>query len=143
MTRPSPPFHLAFPVTDLAATREFFAGILGCKVGRESERWIDFDFFGHQITAHLSDLPLTVAHNTVDGDRVPASHFGAVLDWDEWHSLRDRLEALQVEFLIGPRVRFPDQAGEQATFFIRDPSGNALEFKSFRDPDLLFARDNT
>ena len=141
MTRPSPPFHLAFPVTDLDATRAFYAGILGCAIGRESDRWIDFNFFGHQITAHQSDASVTRSHNVVDGDEVPASHFGAVLDWDDWHALRDRLQALGLQFVIGPRIRFAGEVGEQATFFIRDPSGNALEFKSFRNPERLFATD--
>ncbi len=143
MTAPAPPFHLAFPVTDLAATRQFFAEVLGCAIGRESERWIDFDFFGHQITAHLTDSLATVSRNSVDGDQVPASHFGAVLNWETWHDLRDRLQSLGIKFVLGPRVRFPGEAGEQATFFIHDPSGNALEFKSFRDPARLFARDTS
>jgi hypothetical protein len=142
MTRSSPPFHLAFPVTDLDAARAFYAGILGCGIGRESDRWIDFNFFGHQITAHQSDAPVSGSHNAVDGDEVPASHFGAVLDWDDWHALRDRLQALGLQFVIGPRIRFAGEVGEQATFFIRDPSGNALEFKSFRNPERLFATDN-
>ncbi len=142
MTRPSPPFHLAFPVTDLDATRAFYVDILGCGIGRESDRWIDFNFFGHQITAHQSDAAVTGSYNAVDGDEVPASHFGAVLDWDDWHAFRDRVQALGVHFVIGPRIRFAGEVGEQATFFIRDPSGNALEFKSFRNPERLFATDN-
>ena len=141
MSAHRPPFHLAFPVSELEATRDFYVDLLGCTVGRESERWIDFDFFGHQITAHLSDLPGAVSHNAVDGDEVPASHFGAVLEWEAWQTLRAKLESLGTDFLIGPRTRFAGQVGEQATFFIRDPSGNALEFKSFRDPDRLFASD--
>ena len=137
-----PPFHLAFPVTDLAATRFFFTDVLGCQVGREDDRWIDFDFFGHQITAHLvaPDALMSAPSNSVDGDSVPARHFGVVLAWDDWQRLADRLQGVGVTFLIEPRVRFAGQVGEQATLFITDPSGNALEFKSFRNPDQLFAR---
>ncbi len=141
MSARRPPFHLAFPVIELESTREFYANVLGCAVGRESERWIDFDFFGHQITAHLADAAGAVSHNPVDGDEVPASHFGAVLEWEAWQELRRKLESLGIAFLIGPRTRFAGEVGEQATFFIRDPSGNALEFKSFRDPNRLFAAD--
>ncbi len=142
-----PPFHLAFPVTDLAATRTFYCELLGCKVGRESEAWIDLDFFGHQITAHrLAPAgqprePLaTAGENPVDGKQVPIPHFGAVLAWDAWHELAKRLEDAGVAFVIEPHVRFPGQVGEQATMFLRDPSGNNLEFKSFKDPASLFAR---
>ncbi len=135
-----PPFHLAFPVTDLAATERFYAGVLGCRVGRRDVRWIDFDFFGHQISAHLVDTPLDgPSHNEVDGDDVPVRHFGAVLPWDAWEALAARLSEAGVPFLIAPRVRFAGQVGEQGTFFVRDPSGNAIEMKSFRDPALLFA----
>lgn len=133
-----PPFHLAFPVTDLAQTRQFYATLFDCRIGRESDRWIDFDFFGHQITAHLVDALPPVPTNPVDGKDVPAQHFGAVLEWDAWHALADRLKAADVAFLIGPYVRFAGQPGEQATMFIRDPSGNGLEFKAFRDPSSLF-----
>jgi hypothetical protein len=135
-----PAFHLAFPVTDLAATRAFFVDLLGCSVGREAERWIDLDFYGHQITAHLVDRLEDTATNPVDGDQVPARHFGCVLAWQDWHALADRLQAAGADFLIDPHVRFAGEVGEQATLFIRDPSGNALEFKSFRDPGQLFAR---
>ena len=136
------PFHLAFPVTDLAAARRFYVGLLGCAVGRESGRWIDFDFFGHQITAHLTggEDPAAGPTNPVDGDAVPVRHFGIVLAWDDWHVLADRLRAAGTAFLIEPHVRFQGEVGEQATLFIRDPSGNALEFKSFKDPARLFAR---
>ena len=137
-----PPFHLAFPVNDLAATETFYTGLLKCPTGRRSERWIDFDFFGHQITAHLVDDDASaVPTNPVDGEKVPARHFGAVLDWDEWHALADRLRGEGVAFLIEPQIRFSGQVGEQATMFFRDPSGNALEFKSFKDPSQLFATD--
>ena len=139
MTR-TPPFHLAFPVTDLEATRQFYVGLLGCVTGRESERWIDFDFFGHQVTAHLTDRMLSVSTNPVDGKNVPASHFGAVLDWEMWHELADKLRAAGVSFLIEPYIRFEGQTGEQATMFITDPSGNGLEFKSFKNPQEMFAR---
>ena len=137
-----PPFHLAFPVSDLPATRYFFTDVLGCQVGREDDRWIDFDFFGHQITAHLVE-PGSIASaptSAVDGDPVPTRHFGVVLGWDDWHRFADRLQSGGVTFLIAPRVRFAGQVGEQATLFITDPSGNALEFKSFRHPEHLFAR---
>lgn len=136
----SPPFHLAFPVADLAATRAFYADLLGCRVGRTSDRWIDFDFFGHQLSAHLAPGALGDATtNPVDGDDVPVRHFGAVLAWDDWHALAARLEAQGVAFRIRPHVRFQGQVGEQATFFVLDPSGNALEFKAFKDPARLFA----
>jgi hypothetical protein len=137
---PEAPFHLAFPVADLEATRRFFVEILGCRVGRTDERWIDFDFFGHQISAHLRPEELRAAEtNEVDGDAVPVRHFGVVLDWAAWHELADRLRTHEIDFLIEPHTRFEGQPGEQATMFVEDPSGNALEFKSFRDPDQLFA----
>lgn len=136
----SPPFHLAFPVTDLAATRAFYADLLGCGVGRESDAWIDFDFFGHQLSAHLvATRPDDAATSRVDDDDVPVRHFGVVLPWDEWEALAARLAARGVAFSIRPHVRFQGLAGEQATFFVLDPSGNALEFKAFRDPAQLFA----
>ena len=135
-----PPFHLAFPVTDLEAARGFYAGLLGCPVGREDARWIDFDFFGHQITAHLVEAAGDVATNPVDGEAVPASHFGAVLSMADWRALSGKLTAAAADFLIPPTVRFKGEVGEQATMFVRDPSGNALEFKSFADPSRLFAR---
>lgn len=136
------PFHLAFPVTDLAATRAFFTEVLGCGVGREDARWIDFDFFGHQITAHLvePDALAAAPTNPVDGDNVPARHFGVVLDWDDWQAFAERLRSRGLAFLIEPHIRFQGEVGEQATLFVSDPSGNALEFKSFRNPDRLFAR---
>lgn len=133
------PFHLAFPVTDLCATRRFFVELLGCGLGRESERWIDFDFFGHQITCHLVESMPEVSTNQVDGKSVPASHFGMILPWDDWHALAQRLEAANSDFLIKPYIRFAGEPGEQATLFISDPSGNGLEFKSFKDPRRVFA----
>lgn len=140
------PFHLAFAVTDLEATRRFYVEVLGCGVGREDRehvpsRWIDFDFHGHQISAHLVDGALAPTEtNAVDGDDVPARHFGVVLPWEAWHAMAERLRAEGIAFLIEPHVRFAGQVGEQATLFLRDPSGNALEFKSFKDPSRLFAR---
>jgi uncharacterized protein len=137
----SPRFHLAFPVVDLAATRRFYIDLLECRVGRESDQWIDFDFFGHQITAHLSpEEARLVAANPVDGDDVPVRHFGVILEWQEWQQLAERLTRDQTPFVIAPHIRFQGQVGEQATMFIRDPSGNALEFKSFKDMTRVFAR---
>ncbi|MFN3946215.1 MAG: VOC family protein [Allosphingosinicella sp.] len=135
-----PPFHLAFPVHDLAAARHFYGTLLGCPEGRSCDQWIDFDFFGHQIVAHLQ--PGRAApdhHNPVDGHDVPVPHFGAVLDMAEWEALAARLEAAGTAFVIAPTVRFRGQPGEQATMFFLDPSGNALEFKAMRDPANLFA----
>lgn len=135
-------FHLAFPVRDLASTRAFYGTLLRCPEGRSAERWVDFDFFGHQISAHLTPAASALhAHTPVDGDDVPVPHFGAVLPWERWHRLRDRLEAEGVTFRIPPRIRFAGQVGEQATMFLDDPSGNVLELKAFRDPSCLFARD--
>jgi extradiol dioxygenase family protein len=135
----SPPFHLAFPVRDVESTRAFYAGVLGCPVGRSAERWIDFDFFGHQLSAHVADAD-ALATNVVDGDDVPVRHFGVVLSMERWRALAARLRAAGVEFLIEPRIRFEGEIGEQATLFLCDPSGNALEFKAFADPARLFAR---
>ena len=136
----SPRFHLAFPVVNLAVTRRFYIDLLGCRVGRESDQWIDFDFFGHQITAHLSpEEARLVSANPVDGDDVPVHHFGVILEWREWQQLAERLVRDQIPFVIAPHIRFQGQVGEQATLFIRDPSGNALEFKSFKDMTRVFA----
>ena len=133
------PFHLAFPVRDLDEARGFYGAVLGCAEGRSSESWIDFDFFGHQIVAHLSAGEAGGgATNDVDGKAVPVRHFGAVLDWEDFPRVESRLRGAGVEFLIEPHTRFPGQPGEQATMFLTDPSGNALEFKSFRDPEALF-----
>jgi hypothetical protein len=134
-------FHLAFPVHDLEAARAFYVGVLGCGVGREAAEWIDFDLGGNQITAHLAPSECEgVATNPVDGDAIPVRHFGLVLDWEAWHALADRLTAAGTRFLLAPKIRFQGEVGEQATLFLRDPSGNALEFKSFQDPARLFAR---
>lgn len=137
----SPPFHLAFPVHDLAAARAFYGGLLGCPEGRSSATWVDFDLRGHQIVAHLVAGPLpAAATNPVDGDDVPVRHFGLVLPWDEWEALAARLRERGITFLVEPHVRFRGQAGEQATMFFVDPSGNALEMKAFKDPSRLFSR---
>ena len=135
------PFHLAFPSTDLEATRRFYADVLGCAIGREAERWIDFDFYGHQISAHLAPRPMDVAaKSSVDGRDVPVPHFGLVLQWPEWEDLAAKLRAAGTEFVIEPYVRFRGEPGEQATMFFRDPSGNHLEIKAFREMASLFAR---
>ncbi len=136
-----PPFHLAFPVHDLAAARAFYGELLGCPEGRSDARWIDFDFFGHQIVAHLSEgAGPRAAHNPVDGHDVPVPHFGAVLPMAQWRALADRLEAAGTDFVIAPNIRFAGQPGEQATMFFLDPSGNALELKAMADPAKLFAK---
>lgn len=137
----APLFHLAIPVRDLAAAEAFYCHVLGCTTGRTAARWVDLDFFGHQVTLHLvEDDDGWRASNPVDGDAVPARHFGVILDMQPWRELAARLESEDVEFLISPRIRFAGQVGEQATMFLLDPSGNALEFKSFADPAQLFAR---
>lgn len=137
-----PPFHFAFPVDDLAAARDFYGRLLGCPEGRSAERWIDFDLHGHQIVAHLAPAAVRgKAINPVDGEEVPVPHFGLVLAMDEWKALAERLEAAGVQFIIPPTVRFADEPGEQATMFLTDPAGNALEFKAMADPAKLFARD--
>ncbi len=136
-----PPFHLAFPVHDLAAARAFYGGLLGCPEGRSAEEWIDFDFFGHQIVAHLApDASPRRHHNPVDGHDVPVPHFGAVLEMEDWRALADRLRDAETAFVIEPTVRFAGQPGEQATMFFLDLSGNALEIKAMRDPGKLFAK---
>jgi len=140
MSAARPRFHLAFPVTDIEQTRAFYTSVLGCSVGREAARWIDFDFRGHQISAHLVADAGSIDTNPVDGDKVPARHFGLILDWEEWHQLAGRLQHNGTKFLIEPKIRFAGQTGEQATLFLLDPSGNALEFKSFRDDEQVFAR---
>jgi extradiol dioxygenase family protein len=137
---PLPPFHLAFPVHDLDSARSFYGGLLGCPEGRSSEEWIDFDFFGHQIVAHLdSAMEKKRHHNPVDGHDVPVPHFGAVLDMAAWESLAERLRAAGVRFVIEPTIRFRGRPGEQATMFFLDPSGNALEIKAMANPANLFA----
>ena len=135
------PFHLAVPVDDLERARGFYLDLLGCATGREDARWLDLDFFGHQLTLHLAESGGGEAANAVDGDAVPVRHFGVILAPSDWQALADRLAAAGVEFLIEPRVRLRGQPGEQRTMFLRDPAGNALEFKSFADPARIFARD--
>jgi extradiol dioxygenase family protein len=135
------PFHLAFPVNDLNQARTFYGGLLGCAEGRSAADWVDFDLYGHQIVAHLS--PGEAGHgatNAVDGDQVPVRHFGVVLSMSDWQALADKLVAAGTRFVIEPHVRFKGEAGEQATMFFLDPSGNALEFKAFKDLTKLFAK---
>ncbi len=135
-----PPFHLAFPVHDLAEARRFYGGLLGCSEGRSSPEWIDFNFYGHQIVAHLSPQSIGAAAQTaVDGHGVPVRHFGAVLPMADWQALAERLRAAGMRFVIEPYIRFKGEVGEQATMFFLDPSGNAIEFKAFTDIGQLFA----
>ncbi|WP_250515601.1 VOC family protein [Caballeronia sp. INDeC2] len=136
-----PPFHLAFPVHSLAAAREFYGELLGCPEGRSSDAWVDFDFYGHQIVAHLA--PEETGHGStsaVDGDAVPLRHFGVVLSIPQWEELADKLRAAGTRFVIEPHVRFKGEVGEQATMFFLDPSGNAVEIKAFADMSSLFAK---
>ncbi|MBA2237802.1 MAG: VOC family protein [Lysobacter sp.] len=136
MSRALAPFHLAIPVHDLAAARAFYGGVLGCAEGRSAGRWVDYDFFGHQLVCHCVggvQAGTPAGENPVDGHDVPVPHFGVVLDLPDWHRLADRLRAAGVAFVIEPHVRFAGQPGEQATLFLLDPSGNALEFKGFAD----------
>jgi extradiol dioxygenase family protein len=136
-----PPFHLAFPVHDLAAARTFYGQVLGCGEGRSSDAWIDFDFYGHQIVAHLAPEECGYkSTSAVDGHGVPVKHFGAVLPMKDWEALAQRLKAAGTAFVIEPQIRFKGQVGEQATMFFLDPSGNAIEFKAFDDPSQLFAK---
>ncbi|MEM9297347.1 MAG: VOC family protein [Bacteroidota bacterium] len=137
------PFHLAFPVNNLEATRKFYTEVLQCEVGRSSDHWIDFNLYGHQVVAHLAPEECGLAQTGgVDGDQVPVKHFGVILEWSDWESLAERLEKLGVRFIIEPHVRFKGEVGEQATMFFLDPSGNALEFKSFKDMSQVFAKCN-
>ncbi len=137
------PFHLAVPVSDLNQARRFYRDILGCEEGRSSDHWVDFDFFGHQFVIHykepMGDLE-SLHLNPVDGHDVPVPHFGVVLEWEKWHELSDQLRQKGVHFIIEPYIRFKGQVGEQATMFFKDPSGNALEFKSFKDMSQIFAK---
>lgn len=136
-----PPFHLAFPVDDLEAARTFYKDLLGCSEGRSSDEWIDFNFYGHQIVAHLApDQVRSASTNAVDGHGVPVPHFGIVLDMDSWQVLADKLTNAGVKFVIKPYIRFKGQAGEQATMFFNDPSGNAVELKAFADMGALFSK---
>ena len=137
-----PPFHLAFPVDDLAAARRFYGELLGCPEGRTAEHWVDFDLNGHQIVAHLAPEQVRRrSTNRVDGEQVPVPHFGLVLAMDAWQRLAERLQNAGVQFVIPPTVRFAGEPGEQATMFLLDPAGNALEFKAMADPTKLFAKN--
>jgi len=137
-----PPFHLAFPVDDLAAARAFYGDLLGCPEGRSADHWVDFDLHGHQIVAHLApDAARARAVNPVDGEDVPVPHFGLVLPMDEWKGLAERLTSAGADFVIPPTIRFEGQPGEQATMFLLDPAGNALEFKAMANPANLFAKN--
>lgn len=133
------PFHLAIPVKELKETRAFYRDLLGFKEGRSSDHWVDLDFFGHQLVLHLSESASENASNPVDGKDVPVPHFGVVLEWQQWHNFRDLCVKRDIDFIIEPYIRFAGETGEQATMFFLDPSGNALEFKAFKDPSQLFA----
>ena len=136
-----PPFHLAFPVDDLAAARDFYGRLLGCPEGRSADHWVDFDLRGHQIVAHLAPGAVRAGGtNPVDGDDVPVPHFGLVLSMKDWEALAEQLVEAGVRFVIPPTIRFAGEPGEQATMFLLDPAGNALEFKAMADPANLFAK---
>ena len=137
-----PPFHIAFPVDNLATARKFYSGVLGCREGRSDESWVDFDLYGHQIVPHLVPDSVQPAKTTnpVDGQKVPVPHFGVILDWESWTKLVDRLKKSSIEFIIEPYIRFANQLGEQATMFLKDPAGNALEFKAFKNLEQLFEK---
>ena len=134
-------FHLAFPVNDLNTTKYFYMNILGCKVGRESKSWIDFNLYGHQVVAHLApDECKKPQTNFVDGEQISCRHFGVILDWKEWEELSKNLNMLKINYLIKPKIRFKNKSGEQGTFFIQDPSGNVLEFKTFKNESDVFKK---
>lgn len=133
------PFHLAIPVKEIVETRAFYRDIIGCAEGRSSDHWVDFDFYGHQLVIHQVSTASEIESNPVDGHQVPVPHFGVVLDWDDWQELASRLRDRNMKFIIEPYIRFEGQPGEQATMFFQDPSGNALEFKAFKDMAQLFA----
>ena len=132
------PFHLAIPVTDIEESKRFYHNLLGAKIGRFSDTWIDFDFFGHQLVCHLSPASISETSNPVDQEDVPVPHYGVVLDWNEFEKIIKQLEEKKINFIIKPTIRFKGEVGEQAIAFLRDPSGNAIEFKSFRNMDNLF-----
>lgn len=134
------PFHLAIPVKDLQETRHFYAQVLNFEEGRSTDHWVDFNFFGHQLVLHLAENMAEAIHNPVDGKHVPVPHFGVVLEWQHWHNFANRLKAQKLNFAIEPYLRFEGQVGEQATMFFYDPSGNALEFKAFKNANQLFAK---
>jgi uncharacterized protein len=135
--RQRPLFHLAFAVNDLDAARRFYVDVLGCRVGCTAKTWIDFDFFGYQITAHLAPSALRSA-NPVDGHDIPVPHFGLIMSWEDWHRAVDHMNYIGAKFRLTPHIRFKDAVGEQATFFLEDPAGNCLEFKAFKDPESIF-----
>ena len=135
-----PRFHLAFPVRDLGEARHFYGDLLGCAEGRSAPDWIDFDFYGHQIVAHLAPPVVGLVTNEVDGEQVPVRHFGVILQPDAWRQLAAKLQQAGATFLLPPTTRFEGESGEQSTFFIVDPSGNALEFKAFGDDAMVFAK---
>ncbi|MCG8332008.1 MAG: VOC family protein [Chitinophagales bacterium] len=134
------PFHLAIPVKELDATRRFYNTVLNCREGRSSEQWVDLDFYGHQLVLHIAHREEEESHNPVDGHEVPVPHFGVVLTMEDWEELAERLKSHNIEFVIEPYIRFKGLPGEQATMFFKDPSGNALEFKAFKDLEQLFAK---
>ena len=134
-----PPFHLAIPVHNLKKAHDFYGNLLNCQQGRSSSHWIDYNFFGHQLVIHLDENLKNSSFNTVDGKEIPVPHFGLVLDWTDWQSLKDKLATAKVDFIVDPYIRFQGEMGEQATMFLLDPSSNALEFKAFKDIDQLFA----
>ena len=140
MSASLPRFHLAVAVDDLSAAEAFYAGILQCRIGRSSARWIDFDLMGHQLTVHLLAPAADAGASPVDGAEIPVPHFGVILGWAQWEALATRLRSCRVTFALEPVVRFRGAPGEQATLFLRDPAGNMLEFKAFRDPGQVFAR---
>ena len=140
MTKTLKPFHLAIPVNDLEACRAFYREVLGCNEGRSSNHWVDFDFFGHQLVIHYKESISKEISNPVDGKEVPIPHFGVVLDMNAFDELSEKLKAKNISFIIEPYIRFKDLPGEQATMFFKDPSGNALEFKAFKNIDQLFAK---
>ena len=132
------PFHLAFPVSDLFEAKKWYTEVIGCSIGRESEEWIDFNMFGHQIVAHLRSESDSIDMNTVDDKNIPIRHFGVILDFSQWDDLKKHLENKKIKFLIDPSIRFKGLKGEQRTMFIKDPSGNVLEFKAFKDDEMIF-----
>tara|TARA_B100001029_G_C14918895_1_gene370833 strand:- start:260 stop:676 length:417 start_codon:yes stop_codon:yes gene_type:complete len=135
------PFHLAFPINDIEETKSFYKKHFNCEIGREDKKWVDFDFYGHQLSAHLRPEELkNTKKNSVDGKDVPVRHFGVILEWETWHQLSSKLKENNVDFIIDPYIRFKGEIGEQATMFFLDPSGNALEFKSFKDSSQVFAK---
>ena len=134
-----PPFHLAIPVHDLEKAQDFYGNLLNCQKGRSSSQWIDYNFFGHQLVVHLDKNLNNKSFNTVDGKDIPVPHFGLVLEWQDWESLKEKLETNKTNFIVDPYIRFKGEIGEQATMFLLDPSSNALEFKAFKNIDQLFA----